>query len=649
MQCSRVSAKIKEGSTASDVIETDPPNTGEECTFASTTSQLPLRVHIVEQLQLIIPEQLLLALTKLLSGIAPQDQNGQSLQRTCFRIAESDWCCFLEQTGYDPWFFRPFSPVYCNSAVIFDDFDAVDLPWSINQQLSEQVQNLVHVMGQCRFDVPSDDICVIYRESFGNVLGVRCKNLKLVATTLIAWGKPPESVIRDWQNQLDSLKEQPTRPSTAETLVTEDGLLIPLTDLLNQIDVRVRAKFEGRTDFGNPPIRQAASFFCLAPDWPDRTTPLESDCGFSFAVLKSDQNELVRTLPRKRKSNLKMLSIGSATAIISILALTFWLLSPVTRSPEGLVATSVDPKALATSPNLSDEATAINDSKEVELQELVIATDINRSISESLQTDLTVEALIAQLRPSNERSPTLDNLSLTSIISEALSPTGKDLTTISTDEIAGSEIEVAEASDTKALDTVLSERGTVSLERPLRIQTAITKETVTIGKPVLVKECRCEIELKLTEKLVVEPSERVTIEGASKASWKIAIEDEEPELVFEIASKPGSKWQLIAAVGLREGSGTIPMLFGPREAQIVGNRLIDYRQQISSTIETLRTLRSNSRGRSNFDFPGEIKKLERLEKEAEKAIDRWKVIARLSHFFFDGNEVQIQFIAVAKP
>ncbi len=612
----------------------------------------PVNCHcecfIVEQLHLIVPEQLLMALTKLLSGKVAQDQNGQSLHHSCFRITESNGCCFLEQTGNDPWFFHPLGPVYRDSADIFDDFDAVDMPWSINQQLSEQVQNLAQAMGHSRLEVSPNDICVIYCESFGNVLGVRCNNLKLVATTLMTWGKPPESVIRDWQNQLDSLKEQPTRPSTAETLVTEDGLLIPLTELLNQIEVKAMAKFEGRTDFGNPPIRQTASFFCLAPDWPVRTTPSELDNGFSLAVLKSDPNELAGTLPRKRKSNVKMLCIGSATAIIFILALTFWLLGPVTRSPEELVATSSDPKALATTPNLSDAATGINDPKEVELQELVITTDINRSDSESLQPDLTVEALLAQLRPSNERSPTLDYLSASSIISE-LFTTGMELPAIPTDEIAGNEIEVAEASDTKALDTVLSERGAITLERPLRIQTAITKEIVKIGKPVLVKECRCEIELKLTDKLVVEPRETVTIEGASKASWKIAIEDEEPELVFAIASKPGSKWQLIAAVGLRERSGTIPIWLGPREAQIVGNRLIDYRQQISSAIETLRTLRSNSRGRSNFDFPGEIKKLERLEKEAEKAIDRWKVIARLSHFFFDGNEVQIQFTAVEKP
>ena len=134
-----------------------------------------------------------------------------------------------------------------------------------------------------------------------------------------------------------------------------------------------------------------------------------------------------------------------------------------------------------------------------------------------------------------------------------------------------------------------------------------------------------------------------------KASWRIAIEDEDPELVVEIWSKPGARWQVITTVGLRESPGVTPIWIGPREAQNVGNRLIDYRQWIINAIETLRIARSNTRGRSSIDFAGEIKNLERQEREAEKAINRWKVIARLSHFFFDSNEIRLQFTAIEKP
>ena len=167
--------------------------------------------------------------------------------------------------------------------------------------------------------------------------------------------------------------------------------------------------------------------------------------------------------------------------------------------------------------------------------------------------------------------------------------------------------------------------------------------------PVLAKASRCEIELKLVKNLVVEPAESVAIEGTGKATWRIAMEDEDPELVVEIWSKPGARWQVITAVGLREGPGAIPTWIGPREAQNIGNRLIDYRQWINNAIETLRTARSKPRGRTTIDFAGEIKKLEQQEREAEKAIERWKVIARLSHYFFDSNEVRLQFTAVPKP
>lgn len=207
----------------------------------------------------------------------------------------------------------------------------------------------------------------------------------------------------------------------------------------------------------------------------------------------------------------------------------------------------------------------------------------------------------------------------------------------------------ADATEVADLKPILSKPGIISLERPLKFQAAKGRETVAVGAFVLTNACRCEIELKVSENVVIEPMEIVTIEGIGKASWKIAIEDEDPELIVEISSKPGARWQLVSCVWLREVRGAVPILIGPRQAQYVGNRLVAYHQWINASLETLRNARSNSRGRSNIDFPGEIKKLERQDREAEKAIERWKVIARLSHYFFDSNEIRIQFTAIEKP
>ncbi len=569
---------------------------------------------------MIIPEPHLLTLTELLSGEPSHDAKKPFSQGNGFKINSQDWSCVLSDPGIDPWYFRPLESTHCESKFHFGVAKTIANPWSVNQRLSEEVRKSIQGIdfGR-RMDDPADNFFVISSGLFGTVFGARCTSLQLVAKTLETWGNPPESVIQDWQNQL----EKSTLPSTAETLVTEDGILIPLSDVLNHLN---RSGIEGTNV---KPLPQTAPFSSPAPHWPNTKRKFESNLNFELAAASLFLSNSAGTLQRKRKTNSKWLPIGSVVAAITILALSIWLLSLDKRTPDEMKAGS--------------EVT--------ELQELTFTSDptgLNTEASVQ-QPDLTIETLLAQLRPNKERTLNLDSVSATSIISETLSPAELGVPTISSDGILGGEAESNEASVPAALNTVLSESGRITLERPLRLQAAIKKETVSVGKPVLAKACRCEIELKLAEKLVLEPMEHVTIEGVGKASWRIAMENEDPELVVEIWSKPGARWQFITSVSLREGPGAIPIWIGPRDAQNVGNRLIDYRQWINNGIETLRTVRSNTRGRSAIDFAGEIKKLERLEREAEKAIERWKVIARLSHFFFDSNEVRLQLTAVEKP
>ena len=578
---------------------------------------------------MIIPESHLLALTELLSGTSMQNPKLAFSQGNGYKINAEDWSCMMSEPGNDPWFFRPLLSNRCESKSLFFSSKTIPNPWSINQRLSEELRKSIQGMDVSqRVDDPSGNFYVISSESFGAVLGARCTGLQLVAKTLQAWGNPPKSVIQDWKNQL----QQSTLPSTAETLVTEDGILIPLSDVLNQL---ARSGLD-ETDIGVKTSIQKAPFSNPAPDWPHCKQTIEShDSQLDFDPI-GPSRYLVHsagTSQHKRKTNSKLLPIGAVATAITLLTLTIWLRSPdkgtpdEKRSPHEMVATESD------------------------LQELTITSDPTGLITEASvqQPELSVETLLSQLMPNKERTPSLNSVSASSIISEVLSPAGIGAPTISTDGPPGSDAESNDASVSTALNTVLSKNGQIRLERPLRLQAAIMKETVLVGKPVLAKACRCEIELKLAENLVVEPIESVTIEGMGKASWRIAIEDEDPELVVEIWSKPGARWQVITTVGLREGPGATPIWIGPREAQNVGNRLIDYRQWINTAIETLRTARSNTRGRSSIDFAGEIKKLQSQEREAEKAIDRWKVIARLSHFFFDSNEIRIQLTAVEKP
>ena len=602
---------------------------------------------------MIIPEPHLLALTELLSGNSIQKPKLPFSQGNGYKVNAKDWSCMMSEPGNDPWFFRPLLSNRCESKSLFGSSKTIPNPWSINQRLSEELRKSIRGIDvNQRVDDPSGNFYVITSESFGTVLGARCCGLQLVAQTLQTWGNPPKSVIQDWKNQL----QQSTLPSTAETLVTEDGILIPLSDALNQL---ARSGLEG-TDIGVKTLIQTAPFSSPAPDWPHCKPTIESQLDFDPIGPSRYLVHSAGTFQQKRKTNSKLLPIGTVATAITIWALTIWLSSPDKTSPDEksspvkMVAGLEVPKTPATALNSTAPGKVAGtgkDATESNLQELNITSDPTGLITEASvqQPDLTVETLLLQLMPDKERTLRLNSLSTSSIISEVFSPAGIGAPTISTDDPPGGEAESNDASVATVLKTVLSESGRIRLERPLRLQAAIMKETVLVGKPVLAKACRCEIELKLAENLVVEPIESVTIEGMGKASWRIAIEDEDPELVVEIWSKPGARWQVITTVGLRESPGVTPIWIGPREAQNVGNRLIDYRQWIINAIETLRIARSNTRGRSSIDFAGEIKNLERQEREAEKAINRWKVIARLSHFFFDSNEIRLQFTAIEKP
>jgi len=342
-----------------------------------------------------------------------------------------------------------------------------------------------------------------------------------------------------------------------------------------------------------------------------------------------------------------------AAIAVGGLATTVWLFRPKSENPTSTprAPTQTDQAGNAIASNGEPRgADSGNSLTPLEDSEIVLTLDAMPNLLDSASTpaELSLESLLAGLSPNTTNPVRLDSLSASSIIAEVLSPAGTGAANMNPFPAIEDSNESPESSDELDINADAWEGGVYKLERSIKIRAAVSKETIAVGKFVLAKACRCEVKFKVAGELIVEPMETVTIEGSGNALWRIAIEDEEPELIVQIASKPGARWQVVASVGLRESRNAAPVLIEPRQAQNIGNRLVTYRQWIRGTIETLRTARSN-RGRSSFDFTGEIKNLERQASEVEKAIDRWKVIERLSHYYFDGNEVQIQLNAVAKP
>ncbi len=610
-----------------------------------------------------IPEKLLSALTELLSASDEHDAEALDWQCTGFKSNETNLCGWMSNQANEAWYFHPIGNWNRTSKNTVLPTD-----WEHNSHLTELVRNSIVLPIALR--VPKDlsnQLGVISCDGVGSVFFARCANLKLVARTLQTWGKPPESIVRDWQTQLDSRTNATSWPSTSETLITDDGVLIPLTNTLDQIAQIAQSGTSTRSDVDRRLVSNLERVSVPSPAWfvaleicVQVRTPIadalatenrfgivnrrqlatlpEPAEGDSRTQIRSQPTEAIQghqqnsrstsnALAHKRKTKARAFRIGTAVAAIAILGPCIWLFGPVPK-PDNRLPNSKPPNS--------------SDSIESDIVEMESPADLSTFLvgNEIQASESALDTILAQLKSNG-----LDSMSASSIVTEALTQASPNLPTVDTEGI-GEESEDSIPSVFPIL--IRSEEGILTLERPLRIQSASRKETVMIGKPVLAKACHCEVEWKLANKVVIEPTHKVTIEGIGKASWRIAIEDEEPELVVEIASKPGARWQVITTVGLRESPSAIPIFIGPRDAQIVGNRLIDYRQWLIQAVESLRTARANSRARNGIDWTGEIKKLDFQKREAEKSIDRWKVVAKLCHYFFDSNELRLQFNAVEK-
>lgn len=610
---------------------------------------------------MIVPEQLVVEISSLFSGDSQPDLKSSNLVQNGYKISKHRWACVLTTRTNETWYLRPI-------ALNLRDFNGISSAgnfepghWLRNSNLSEKARDW---MNDALKAISQHDIeaapCVLDHEGYGTVLAVFCDGFYLVASALQTWGNPPDSIVRDWQSQRTTFPPSTRHCSTAETLVTKNGILIPLANLVESLETEAYKPIQAGD--GKRPL--PLPFVTPAPKWPgeivlsSETASIETQplkVAASRSVFESALNPpfVTHRIANTKKKSSDRRRMAIAAIAFGGLATTVLLFSQkseqLTSTPQVRKQANQFGNASASNDGARDADSGIALAP-LDDSEIVLTLDAMPSFldSASSPSELSLESLLAGLNPNTTNRIRLDSLSASSIIAEVLSPAGKGAPNMIPFPPIEDSNESPETSDAVDIKDDAWEGGVFKLERSLKLRAAVSKETIAIGKFVLAKACRCDVKLKVAGKLIVEPMESVTIEGSDKALWKIAIEDEEPELIVQIASKPGARWQVVASVGLRESRNAAPVVIAPRQAQNVGNRLVNYRQWIKGTIETLRTARSN-RGRFNFDFTGEIRNLERQDSEAEKAIDRWKVIERLSHYFFDSNEVQIQLNAVAKP
>ncbi len=628
---------------------------------------------------MIPPDHVLHALSDLLSKNQSTSPPSPDIFRSIFETGNGRWSCLIRAPNSVDWFVRPLLQNQESLRVNSQTRAAESSNWVEIQALANESLDLP-IDGESPAFPPLRDLlsqsCIVQRGPDESILCVRCESLLLVAGLLQEAGPPPNPVVQDWKKQLASMNRISSSLSPAETFVTEDGELVPLPESIGKWST---AHFHAEH---SPSL--AAHWEMKRSRWPWSTSPAsltqrtEDAATQGVAWLNSPDTIHVPAVsqqrnPKKRKASQHAI-IGTAVAGTLGFGTLVWMSGIASQLGEA-DRSAMTAKEFEIAKDLIIDTVTSSTVESPELssddQEITTLDGFSgkaEELSPATETD-TLESLLSQLQPTSSSKFNLGSMNASSIISDALKsgsvpnnvpnsdsstpfgiPFGEKIATLDDNNIVEGDHEDDPSQVAKDVlnqgelnQDVLNQEG-MPLEKILTTDSFNKKEIIFIGHRVQPKLCRCEVKLKLSKELVVEPTEQIFIEGVGKASWKIAMEDEEPELILEISSKPGSRWQISTAVGLRVTSASEPIMLSPRDAQTVCNRLIDYHQWISNSIVALENAKANERSKSRIDFYGEIKKLERQQRDVDKAIAQWKTIARLSHLFFDGNEVHLTFI-----
>jgi hypothetical protein len=590
------------------------------------------------------------------------------------------WCmllkCSEQESAGQSWHLQCYHYSVPNPSEFAENSRKNNLNWGNDQDLTQDLRT--HVANALATESIDQDlselVCrslVVFQRTRRNIheVAVAClmEGFGLVASLLAKAGPPPAVVIQDWQDQLAafSFSSKNKQAPTACTFLDPDGVLIPLFYAM-----QIWAERHSMVPSVWSPTEDASSHRIAWP-WAARisptATPLISIDSFQRKPSKPSRPPRVALLAL---SVIAILGIGTMVAVFSSSG-------PKPPQPRELAVSSEQtsrvqpqnrpPENRPPEPATQTELASLPATESPELT-TIEGIDAITSPNQELPSTEAADSLLAQLQPNQSSDFSLATLDSKAVISDALGLSNKKMSAEPAGDVSSEAPLVESPTDSLPLlsddsqspaeepvevtpaekDVSTSLDGTLAIDQTFVVDTSRKKMATVVGKSVLPKQCRTEIEIKLAKDFVVEPSQSVTIEGEGEATWRIALEDEEPELVLVISSKPGGKWQTAFTLGLRMDTQSPPMLFAPRDAQTVGNRLVQFIQWIDTTILQLEAAKAASRGRSPIDYYGEIKKLNKERRVAEKAIEQWKVIERLSHLFFDDNQVAMKLHAVLK-
>ncbi len=470
------------------------------------------------------------------------------------------------------------------------------------------------------------------------IVAVRLSGTRPVASLIEGWGEPPQVLQKDWRQQLDKL-EGPHE--ILFFLVTDDGLLskIPGTKRLINENRDVEATHLDAT------WKQV--------QWPwERTTDEPS-----FHQIRNPTQTVKK---QRRPKNRPLILAVSAVAGIVLITSFVVMLWPSNRPGASQLAKSTNSSGIDTDGGRrqSDEKAKTEEAQSNSQSNLPTASDSSMIDPDTLEgTDLKKDSLDntdellalssdltnllgqetnGEVILSNRIVETSLGTSAPMTFGEAVDTEAAEMPTNSADDDSKPE---DESTNPPPLDLE------VGMERTIQLTEATIKDRIAIGQKLLSKDGTCTATLHLEQAdtkpvAIVAPEGMITIVGNGTNSWTIGMEESEPEIILQLQSKPGRRWDIFVLVGFREEKSQPPRLLAPGNAKSVVNQLIAAKQSVLRMLEQNQLAR-DSGVRSGTNLYEQRRQLQRQEKELDKALERWKVIEKLSYLIFDQAKLQV--------
>jgi hypothetical protein len=499
-------------------------------------------------------------------------------------------------------------------------------------------------------EFPSDDSAAIHSNAFEvyilrmegidsePIVAIQLAGSRPVATLIEAWGEPPAVLQQDWRQQLEEFD------GPSEILfffATDDGLLakVPGTEHLEHKN----------GDFD--PVN-------LDSAWKQVQWPWELSNVQPLFHRSRKEKETVKKQHLPQKLSLRLL--GGSIAGLVLITIFIAMLWPFNRrgakdlAKSTLNSAAIDSQGDRLNSNATDSKTKSNSQSDS-----AIAMDSSTIDPDSLEgTDLKKDTLdnTAELMALSEELTSLlgpgtnSDVILSSRIVETSLGTSTPMTlgnAIEPEATAEADVPMEPTADESKPDdgSIAPIDLEVGMERTILLTGATIKDRIAIGQKLLSKDGACTATLQL-EPLdskpvaIVGPEGMISIVGNGANAWTIGIEESDPELVLQLQSKPGRRWDLFVLVGFREEKTQPLRLLAPGNAKTVVNQLIVAKQSVLRMLEQNQLAR-DSGVRGGVDLYEQRRQLQRQEKELDKALERWKVIEKLSYLIFDHAKLQV--------